>query len=385
MNRSLSLFLDFSRWSAAFLVVLGHTAHFLIVGSAGAAAPGVGTDVLYLVTSLGHCAVMVFFVISGYLVGGITLNRWLKSGPDLTDYAISRFARIYTVLVPALTIGYAIDYVGMHWFDHAGLYENVSQYHIGSLDDVGMRLNAMTYIGNLLMLQGTWVTSLGSNGPLWSLAYEWWYYCLFSFSAAALLYKGWLRAILISFLVILILMLPVTMLMWMSIWFMGVGAFFLSRRTSFSLDPRIGSAIFAAAIIVSLSAQNADMLDPRTVWVAFGRDFLVGCGYCVALLSFSKASRALPFEHFHRWAAGFSYSIYLFHFPVLLLIVAMGERHLGWHVLEQPSLVSVGRVAVVVAIVYAVGYLFSMYTERRTDAIRDFLRKQTARLPAFTR
>lgn len=47
-------------------------------------------------------------------------------------------------------------------------------------------VNVTALFGNLFMLQDVLTPTRGSNGPLWSLSYEWWYYCLFAFALAAI-------------------------------------------------------------------------------------------------------------------------------------------------------------------------------------------------------
>src|SRR4029453_13195613 len=40
-------------------------------------------------------------------------------------------------------------------------------------------LTVATALGNAAFLQHAWVPALGTDTPLWSLAYEFWYYALF--------------------------------------------------------------------------------------------------------------------------------------------------------------------------------------------------------------
>jgi hypothetical protein len=62
--------LDCLRGLAALLVVVEHLRAFLFVPFPQVVSPGVITKAFYLVTGLGHQAVMIFFVLSGFLVGG---------------------------------------------------------------------------------------------------------------------------------------------------------------------------------------------------------------------------------------------------------------------------------------------------------------------------
>jgi hypothetical protein len=67
--------------------------------------------------------------------------------------------------------------------------------------------------------------------------------------------------------------------------------------------------------------------------------------------------------------------MYLFHFPAMLLLVALANEYAGWPLLAPFSPTVWLRVGVLVSVVYVLGYGFSMLTERYTDEIRRSLRK----------
>lgn len=65
--------LDLMRYVAALLVVLGHfrADFFVNYDQLPASQHGGITQIIYVLTSLGHSSVLIFFVLSGYLVGGV--------------------------------------------------------------------------------------------------------------------------------------------------------------------------------------------------------------------------------------------------------------------------------------------------------------------------
>jgi peptidoglycan/LPS O-acetylase OafA/YrhL len=75
LSETLSSFLNFSRWSAALLVLVNHARHLILVDLEEVKQQTLFVKALYFVTGLGHEAVVIFFVISGFLVGGVTLDR----------------------------------------------------------------------------------------------------------------------------------------------------------------------------------------------------------------------------------------------------------------------------------------------------------------------
>jgi peptidoglycan/LPS O-acetylase OafA/YrhL len=62
--------LDLVRGLSALVVMAGHLRAFIFEDFGNLATPGPLSKIFYFITGLGHQAVMVFFVLSGYFVGG---------------------------------------------------------------------------------------------------------------------------------------------------------------------------------------------------------------------------------------------------------------------------------------------------------------------------
>ena len=227
MNKRLSSFLNVSRWLAAFLVLVGHVRHLVLADYVNVVVRSPLIKAVYFLTGFGHEAVMVFFVVSGYLVGGLAITQFRRRGFDAAQYAVNRTSRIYTVLLPALVLGGLVDVLGLTFFNHSGLYTASAQYKTASLDFViSNSLNATTFAANIAMLEDIVSPRLGSNGPLWSLVYEWWYYCIFGCVMMALSKSGVVRRILAGgFLLAAALFLPGGLLLWSLIWMKSPGVF----------------------------------------------------------------------------------------------------------------------------------------------------------------
>lgn len=383
MDRGLSTFLDAARWIAALVVLVGHVAGLMFHETRGFAETSEPLELIaYCLIKVGHYAVMVFFVISGYLVGGITLRRWMKSGPNLADYAVARVSRIYTVLLPALVVGMTFDLLGLRFFSDSALY--TGELNNISLHKVSTRIGVEEFALNLGMLQGMYVEALGSNGPLWSLAYEWWYYGLFAAIAGAIFSKGWMRYGLVAVSLVLVYGMTSYMLIWSSIWLMGLVAYFVIPKVR-APHPLIGLAVLIGALIWACYTANPDYRTaPEPMWMNIGRDAVVGIAFCFAMACF-RGSVTVPGERLHKWAAQFSYTTYLFHFPAMLLLGATAHHVFGLPVMVKPTLVGFAYVAIFSAILFAMCCGFYWIAERHTDKVRQGLNEAASAVLRFAR
>jgi peptidoglycan/LPS O-acetylase OafA/YrhL len=376
MNPGISYFLNLSRWVAAFAVVFYHLRHLSLVDFNEVSRQNLFTKALYFAAGLGHEAVMVFFVISGFLVGGLTWQKWQRQGPTLRSYFVDRAARIYTVLLPALVGGLVLDWIGLHFVNQSELYTNSAQYHTNSLGTrICASMDVQTFLGNVLMLQGILTEHLGSNGPLWSLAYEWWYYCVFGLSAAALTGSGkarWACALVAAALVTL---LPGKLLAWGGIWLLGILAHRWVTSKAWRPHPFIGIALFLAALAASRLSRNAPSSAPGASIVAdFLRDFGLGLAYAVALVSTSRLRGvALSFQRLNTLLADFSYSTYLCHFPVMVFIAAAGLQFFHKPFLNQPDAQGLGHLLGSTLLTYLCCFAFYWFTEKRTASVKAWL------------
>ncbi len=365
MKAGLSSFLDLSRWVAALLVLVGHVRNLGLADLPAVHRPGLAIKALYFFTGFGHQAVVVFFVISGYLVGGLTLERWRRDGADLRSYAIARFSRIYTVLVPALLLGLLFDWSGSHGFDASHLYAGgQSVLHVEALTDLRPAdLALATFAGNLLGLQGITVPTYGSNGPLWSLAYEWWYYWLFALAAGAALLPR--RRIALGLGAAgLAALLPPPMLLWGAIWLLGLALRHWTQSTRWRPHWSVGAVAFAAAMAWSR------VVHPPLLAAQFGVDAVVGLSYATLVAGVARLPRPLPLQALHHRLADMSYTVYLTHFPALVFICALGAQAFGLPLRAQPTPGALLNCAALVGVLLSWCALVASLTERHTQAIR---------------
>lgn len=357
MNENLSTFLNLSRWLAALMVVLSHARHEMLTDLATVHDPALAIKLVYFFTSFGREAVMIFFVVSGFLVGGVTLDRWTRRGVNMMGYAIARFSRIYTVLIPALIVGALLD-----WASHNFL---------GSAIPPGS-LSPRVFLSNVFMLGGITNPVLGNNAPLWSLAWEWWYYVAFAVIGWSIATRRTVVAIAAASAFALIA--PQRIALWGSIWALGVVAYYWVKSTTWRPHPVLGLGVLLACLVISRCTHSVGMLvEQEPTHIAFAREFMVGAGFMLALVSMSRSRLEIPAPMLHHTLADFSYTTYLVHMPAVIFIAsAAGAMHM------QPNAISIAALVALVAFVYAYAYAFSRLTERHTPVVRKWLSDEAA-------
>ena len=384
-----SALLDAVRSVAALAVVANHFRNLFSLDYQDAGPSNVFVRAIYFMTGLGHSAVMVFFVLSGLLVSQGIFKQLHRKRWTWMSYLIQRFSRLLIVLWPALLLTFLLDWVGMSLFGTSGIYGgNPSAGNIIS-SPVLDRTTIAIYGANAFFLQGVLTPTAGSNGPLWSLSNEGFYYLLFPLLVCLLGPQQPARRLVSGALLIglVVGLLPLAMTLYFGIWLMGSavawGWSYLPRASTALVGPRLVSAMLLAAALClarGLSAGFAAQLVPAET-VAPILDGLIGITTAVFLFYMMRGTGSdespqvsMALEGAKRLSR-FSYSLYLTHLPMLVFLQAWlignGSR---W----QPS---VGNLLVGIfigALVIACAYLFSLMTEEHTEWLRKRITSLTS-------
>jgi peptidoglycan/LPS O-acetylase OafA/YrhL len=376
--------LNASRWFAAFLVVIGHVFYISIPYHRDVVHPNLFWRGVNFACGFGYMAVIVFFVISGFPVGGQAILNLRDKGFNIIDYFVNRFSRIYTVLVPALIVGFMLDWLGIKLFNASGIYTHPDAFYTNPFGtDITDHLSFKIFVGNLLQLQTITVTSLGSNGPLWSLANEWWYYVLFGFCMIA--YRPgrlFTRAIAGGVIVTMITVLPLTISLWFIVWGIGVGVAVLDRY--WAGWPFFVGATIMVVCLVALRWITARQTEMGTA-ALFAEDVAVALSYSIALLCAKNLKGRRRFESLHRTLASFSYTLYLLHFPAMVFMAAFMNAVFGIGYLRQPNLTTIVYGGALLTMVYGYAWIFAGFTEAHTNAVRSRLSRAIPALLYWTK
>jgi peptidoglycan/LPS O-acetylase OafA/YrhL len=370
--------LDWLRGIAAVAVLVGHVRGLFMQERDALGSTSLLWKAFYIVTGLGHQAVIVFFILSGFLVGSTVLARTADGTWDTRDYLIRRLTRLYAVLLPGLLLTAALDFVGLSWFGPDGLYGGMLNARYMEMPDVRKTLSWAHFLGNLFFLQHIFIAPFGSNGPLWSLSYEFWAYLLFPVLIAAGTASISLPARASCF---LIAALAVAIGGWklglyFGIWLMGAAVALWWRRRSMlrmNLLARIAAiACFMFAVLLARASVFADAT----------ADILLGAATAAlvaSLLTYDASTApgrtAVVWRVAGGWLAGFSYTLYIAHYPVLTFIFAATLERERMYPSASAVFTIIG-ISAAVMLLYA--YPLSRLTEAHTERLRAWLSRSSA-------
>ncbi len=345
MTPALSVYLDMLRFFTALVVVLHH------------AWPVLWPE--WREIWPGHHAVVVFFVLSGFVIAYVTENRETA----LREYAIRRIARVWSVAIPALVLAAIIaPFV-------SPIVPGFSPPYASFLDMAVVNLASLFFVGQLWDLEI--VPSL--NNPMWSLNYEVWYYAIFG--AAHYLRPPWRFPLIAIGLAIC----GPNILLLMPCWLLGVQLY----RHPIALRPVLAWVLIFGSMLGYLILLKFNLPIAIRGWMVsiaplpmeylhgantFLGDWMVAGLVAANLIGVRALEGQLGFLVALRRpmaaAASTTFSIYMYHFALL------GLFRFAWG-LSPPTTV----VALTVSIAVLAGL-----TERNLPWVRSIIRRAFDRL-----
>ena len=350
--------LDLLRAGAAFVVLCYHVRLLFYVSYSQVRWHDRLMALLYFLTSLGHQAVMVFFVLSGFLVAGSAIRAYKANRWSLRSYFSNRLTRLYVVLIPGLVLGAIWDRLGILLFGVNGVYSGRINHLI--YFPVLPRLSPLELVGNALFLQTIVVPPLGSNLALWSLTNEFWYYVAFALLlTAATAGKTPVRLLALASAGLLFLGVGWSVSVYFMPWLAGAALNFAPA----SKLPR-GVLLAGAMATLAISLLLVHSL-PR-----IPSDFLVCGASCLLVYSLLRFGGNGKGSNVASRLARMSYTLYLVHLPFVVFLAAMANRS-RWQ--PDPRHIVFGLAILALAFSYA--FVVAQHTEARTEAFRAWLKK----------
>jgi peptidoglycan/LPS O-acetylase OafA/YrhL len=366
-----SLLISLMRGLAALQVAAAHLRSEMFPGLSELAHPPLAYQVLAYATGLAHQSVIVFFLISGWLVGGSLLNKLGQPGA-LRTYAIDRATRLWTVLLPALCLMLAVSAIvgavdtGRPDFSTANVY------------------SATTFAGNLLGLQTVIVGNFSGNYALWSLANETWYYL--QFPLLLIVFTGRTRLRQAAAALVLILLanaLPFPITLYFALWLLGA-AF---SRIRIECGHLARAALLGTAVACTLYSRmrgnpNLFNLDSFVLDLAYGLPLLAYLSSMQRPLNPGSpwTRRIAPVAHL---LSEFSFTLYVIHVPVIRLMRHAGMQAFGRGRLSASApldyAIYFGMLLTLLLAAYLSYLLFESHTFRIRRALKSALQPRRQR------
>ena len=328
-SRSISTTLDIARGVSALAVFSVHLiACFLFryIGDENPVAIGLGFIAQY--------AVLVFFLLSGYLITtAIVSNIKRFGGLDMIDYLSSRIARLYPPLIASIAIT-----VAAYWIVQAFcLPGSCSAYGVpGDLwrPREYFELSSSDVAQALAMRGGL----INPNGALWSLYVEFSLYIVAMGIAGTITWRkhAWLIGLLIAALgVVYGLKVNEHFAFFALVWCIGAAfVFFKQRRLAWAtiLATLVGLFVFTFWGPGIASVERFDA--PAVVFR------LCACSV-IALGLFNFPAWSTRLSSAIGTTALFSYTLYIIHAPLLMLVLSLSQNWIGYSHLRSVAVAMV--------------------------------------------
>ena len=321
MNPAFSIYLDLVRFLAAFCVFFHHLNVKFI-----------GKDILWWrLGQYGEIAVIIFFVLSGYVIAHVISTR----EKSLATYAISRIARLYSVIVPALILTFILDYFGQ--LSQPEIYSNA----LAKPPSWTGYICSLIFINEFQIFRFDGIQP-GSNGPFWSLSFEVTYYLM----AGILVFQ---RRLVLTLGVALLLCAGPTIIILMPLWFIG---FYLRKyQDRLTIDRLPATILFASSLIALLLMPSVrpylipDNYGLMLPWGGkpFNREIqydyvtaLIFTMHLLAALNILKSTKILiRNKRIINWLGSLTFPLYCFHYPLIFFFSAISF----WRSSNSPHLI----------------------------------------------
>lgn len=311
-------FLDSLRGIAALLVVF----HHFMVFNEKQLESWVSKPLLQIfrfISDLNVEAVLFFFVLSGFSIGLAQKGDFLDNKERTNNYFYKRFKRILPIYWLALAFAF---FIGLLISNH-----KEASYSLNNL------------LGNLLFLQTSaqatayWFSPYGNNGPLWSLAYEFFFYLFFPLISWTVFHLNWLKSRRLLWTSLFILSLfsiainkyilfnpPFAFLSYFIIWWAG---FQIARD---QMHNRKSLFFWFVIIIASVLMQMFKHQVPSTSMIEIAKGLLIASLFYLLLLlntiwhSPFKNNIKNIFNFCFEQVGHGSYALYALHYPLFIYL-----------------------------------------------------------------
>lgn len=378
-NPSLISFLDLSRWAAAAIVFISHLRNplFLSYGNIDPDEINIFIQIWYFITGWAGEGVIIFFVLSGLLVGASGYEK-IRIGKFSTgNYLIDRVSRLYVAIIPALILSYTFDYFGSTFLSNVGFWDHSHPMINEKIDSAPFesKLNFENFTANFFMLQHFFFDTLGSNSPLWTISAEFWFYIIFGvFGLLKLGQSKKITVLLCLFILIFLYFFRLEFILLLGYWLVGVFAGAIKPNNI--IKPIYAFLLVLSALVFSRFFINSSSSSLEVVII----NYMVAISYGLLILSMrgKKMNYLIKFASLNKFLASFSFSLYLLHFPLMLFLLAVlsnfqyfSQIAFGYSPTDSLGL---GIYFLLIILICLFSYIFSLFTEKKTYLVRNWMK-----------
>jgi peptidoglycan/LPS O-acetylase OafA/YrhL len=354
--------IDWLRFITAFMVVACHcrSGHWTTWSNMAADSKHLTGLFFFAVTRPALELVIVFFVLSGFLVGTPTIQRAAEGTFRPLTYIVDRVTRIYVPLIPCMLAGAVFS----------GL--------------AGQQIYWSDFFGCIAGLQGVCFREFAANSPLWSLAYEIWFYVMAGCAGALCTWRGRRWMIPVAGLLAGFLVFAELEVAFLFCWLFGAVGGIAPTPGKSILRIAMGAVASLCGLVISqttfihvwveglFSLSDYDVTRLSCLIIAFG------LAISVPALAVMPAGRFISLERWGTRLATFSYTLYLIHYPLLHFWASLyTKKHVNFSV-ESVCVFAVKLISCLV-----VGWALYWAFEARTERVRELVRSMVNRLAGW--
>jgi len=292
------------RGVCALAILIWHYQHFFYQGTREADFDKTNQPFYFLISTVynsGYLAVQIFWCISGLIMTHSYIN---KKDNGALDYTVSRIARLYPLHIVTLLVVTLLQQISFQKLNTFQIYENNDPFH---------------FMLNLFFVQ-SWgfQNSFSFNAPTWSVSLEIVIYILFFFVISSLKkFKVWVP---IAVLTLYKLSVDVKLLSsfrdCLVYFFFGVGVYFCSNFVSKKFFKSFIVLILFIEVFVFLALRHLSLIS----FDSGGNGYIWSTAFLVFFVAQIDGSRLATLLTKARMIGDLSYSVFLWHIPIQILI-----------------------------------------------------------------
>lgn len=227
----------------------------------------------------------------------------------------------------------------------------------------------LTFLGNFFFLQNIFVSTFGTNSPLWSLSYEFWYYVTFPLLLIPLLAlvkkiksstHNAINLALLALSGVILFFMPFDAKVGFVIWIVGA-IIVLFQKREFPAWVKFVSFLIFIVSLLSLKAAPVKDLEPHL------QDLYLTATFGFFLLTnlnstYTPMHKIQLLPKIINFLSNISFTLYLFHFPLIVLLATkfIGKKPLLPNL--QGYLIYSAFLTVILIVCYGMWWVFERNT-----------------------